>query len=382
MWKEFKLSEIGKIITGKTPKTSDSENFGGDILFLTPSDNMNSKYILDTKRSLSRKGLTTVKNCLISENSISVSCIGSDLGKVVINKKDTVTNQQINSLVIYKEFDLNFIYYSLVILGKKLNYHSKTSTAVPIVNKFTFSNYEIKCPIFTEQVKIGRILSNIDDKIELNNTINKNLEEQCQLNFKTLFNSNDININMNKIKLADLIVKFNKKCTPDKNQRLIDLANMPRFSIALDSYDNGDKLGTNTYEMKKYNFLFGSIRPYFGKVGIAPFDGITTGTIHQFGVINDFDYSLVCILISSLEFINYADKMSHGTKMPIFNWDALCNYEFLYSEEKAKELDLLTKNLLLKIVNNVNENIKLTELRESLLPKLMSGEIDVSDLDI
>lgn len=175
-WKKVKLKDIGKIITGKTPKTSIEDNYGGNIPFLTPSDNMDDKYIYHTNKTLSSKGLNEVKNCLIPKNSICVSCIGSDLGKVVLTTEDTVTNQQINSIIVNKNFDVEFIYYLMLIVGKKLNYLSKSSTAVPIINKSFFSSEIVTIPFKDIQIKISYILSTIDKKIEINKKINHNLQ--------------------------------------------------------------------------------------------------------------------------------------------------------------------------------------------------------------
>ena len=175
-WKTIQVSDIGKIITGKTPKTSEPQNYGGETPFLTPSDNMNVKYVKNTNKSLSDVGRNSVKNNVIPAESVCVSCIGSDLGKVVITTEDTVTNQQINSIIVNKDkYDVDFIYYSMIQLGKVLNFHSKTSTAIPIVNKSNFSQYEIKCPNLFIQEKIGILLSSIDEKIDTNCEINNNL---------------------------------------------------------------------------------------------------------------------------------------------------------------------------------------------------------------
>ena len=186
-WREVKVSEIGKIVTGKTPKTAISENYGGNIPFLTPSDDMNIKKVKSTARTLSEMGLNSVKNCLLPAKSICVSCIGSVLGKVVLTSEPTVTNQQINSIVPDEKFDPDFIYYGMTILGKHLNYLSKTSTAVPIINKTTFSNFSIIVPTIEEQKSIAHILSTLDDKIEVNNQINKTLENMAQAIFKQWF---------------------------------------------------------------------------------------------------------------------------------------------------------------------------------------------------
>lgn len=186
-WKECTIGELGKIITGKTPRTAITENYGGDIPFLSPSDNMEVKYVETTSKTLTEQGLKEVKNCLLPEKSVCVSCIGSDLGKVLVTTKPTVTNQQINSIIVNNENDVDFVYYLMVEIGKELNYLSKTSTAVPIINKTSFSNYKIAIPPLLEQKKIAAILSSLDEKIETNRKINVRLENMAQAIFKSWF---------------------------------------------------------------------------------------------------------------------------------------------------------------------------------------------------
>jgi type I restriction enzyme S subunit len=97
-WKTYKLGEIGKIITGKTPPTANAEYFGDEYPFITPRDMNTQKVILSTERYLSKKGKELLKNNLLPPKSICISCIGSDLGKVVVTLKDSFTNQQLNSM--------------------------------------------------------------------------------------------------------------------------------------------------------------------------------------------------------------------------------------------------------------------------------------------
>ena len=186
-WKEVKLGMLGNIITGKTPRTAIEDNYGGTIPFLTPSDDMSVKHVVFTKKTLSENGVAEVKNCLLPCGAVCVSCIGSDLGKVVITTGDTITNQQINSIIVNENNNNDFVYYLLTIVGRELNRISKTSTAVPIINKSTFSSYEIKIPDLFTQQEIAGILSSLDAKIETNNKLNKKLEEMAQAIFKSWF---------------------------------------------------------------------------------------------------------------------------------------------------------------------------------------------------
>jgi type I restriction enzyme S subunit len=174
-WRTVTVGELGRIVTGKTPKTAITENYGGYIPFLTPSDDMKVKMSTTTSKALTERGLSEVRNCLLPPRSICVSCIGSDLGKVIMTSQPTVTNQQINSIVPSSDYDADFVYYAMCILGRELNYISKTSTAVPIVNKSSFSSYQINIPPFSEQQEIGRILSALDDKITNNSAVNHHL---------------------------------------------------------------------------------------------------------------------------------------------------------------------------------------------------------------
>ena len=129
------ISDLGRIVTGKTPRTSNAQNYGGNIPFLTPSDDLSGKYAPQTVKNITEQGLSEVKNCLLPSKSLCVSCIGSDLGKVVLTKEPTVTNQQFNSIIPNDDYDVDYIYYLMTIVGKQLNFLSKISTAVPIINK-------------------------------------------------------------------------------------------------------------------------------------------------------------------------------------------------------------------------------------------------------
>ena len=98
--KSVSLAHVGKIVTGKTPKTNVSEFFEGHTPFVTPSDMDGQRFIEQTGRSLSDAGVATIRNCVIPRLSVLVSCIGSDMGKTHLSASCCVTNQQINSIVV------------------------------------------------------------------------------------------------------------------------------------------------------------------------------------------------------------------------------------------------------------------------------------------
>ena len=220
-----RISDLGRIVTGKTPRTSNAENYGGKIPFLTPSDDLSGKFAPKTVKTITELGLSEVRNCLLPSKSVCVSCIGSDLGKVVITNEPTVSNQQFNSIIPTEENDTDFIYYLMTIVGKELNFLSKTSTAVPIINKSTFADYEIEIPSLENQRRIAKILSSLDDKIEVNRRINDNLEQRGQ----ALFEEYVMNLNKPRTQLLSDYALINPTRTIAKGRaaRCIEMSSLP-----------------------------------------------------------------------------------------------------------------------------------------------------------
>ncbi|UZD22957.1 restriction endonuclease subunit S [Algoriphagus halophytocola] len=184
-WQQFTLGDIGKIITGKTPSTTAEDNFGDEYMFITPRDMYGQKYVRQTERNLSEKGLNTVLRNSVPANSICVSCIGSDMGKVVLSTERSVTNQQINSIVV-EEQDVEYVYYNLLLRQDEIK-SGASGSAVPIMNKSTFSQLPINLPPLPEQKAIAHILGTLDEKIELNRQMNQTLEAMAQALFKSWF---------------------------------------------------------------------------------------------------------------------------------------------------------------------------------------------------
>ena len=183
-WKEVSLSELGKTITGKTPSSQYPEDFGDEVPFITPSDSFEKKYISRSERYLSRLGSDRLKDKIISSDSIMVTCIGSAMGKVAKNSLPSVTNQQINSIIVNENFDSDYIYYLFKNNYAVFRNAASGSTAIPILNKTDFDNLRFKVELnLNEQRKMVSILSTIDDKIEINNQINLELEAMA----KTLY---------------------------------------------------------------------------------------------------------------------------------------------------------------------------------------------------
>ena len=175
-WKILSLGEMGKVVTGKTPSTKVPEYFGGDIPFITPSDMKGGKGIHKTTRSLTSEGVNAVKNSLIPAGSIAVSCIGS-VGKVAYVVRESVTNQQINSIISSEEYSNEFLYYNLVGRKDELQNLSRGGSAVPILNKSHFSQIKTVIPLQPLLRKFDLIANSITDKDFANEEESRTLAE-------------------------------------------------------------------------------------------------------------------------------------------------------------------------------------------------------------
>ncbi len=162
-WEQRKLGELGEILTGSTPATSNTEYYSEDgIPWVTPTD-INSQTISDTPKKLSEKGAKVGR--VVPENTILCTCIAS-IGKNTLLTVKGSFNQQINSLTPYNENDAYFLLTESEIWSEKMKRMAASGT-MEIVNKTEFSELTTKVPKSVEQEKIGLYFRHIDNLITL-----------------------------------------------------------------------------------------------------------------------------------------------------------------------------------------------------------------------
>lgn len=164
-WEQRKLSDLGEIITGSTPKTNDVKNYKGNFLFVSPADIQNNRYIEKTITTLSEKGFNTGRQ--IRKGASLFVSIGSTIGKVAQTVEKSTTNQQINALVSNENYDDDFVFTLLETQSGKIKAIA-SNQAVPIVNKTTFGETDVMIPgNKEEQQKIGQYFQKLDNLITL-----------------------------------------------------------------------------------------------------------------------------------------------------------------------------------------------------------------------
>ncbi|MGP4913934.1 restriction endonuclease subunit S [Hafnia alvei] len=178
-WKA--LGEVGHIVTGRTPKSSDKSAWGDDVDFVTPSDIKNGmRNITCPSRRLSAEGAASMPKVRIPRGSLLVTCIGADMGKTVINANDCIPNQQINAITLSDDsVQVGYLFHILTAMRETLRRQGELGGGtMPLINKSDFSKIVVPIPSHEEQNRIAKILDKFDT---LTNSISEGLPREIEL---------------------------------------------------------------------------------------------------------------------------------------------------------------------------------------------------------
>ncbi|MFW6027110.1 MAG: restriction endonuclease subunit S, partial [Candidatus Woesearchaeota archaeon] len=176
-WKIKKLKKISKIKSGGTPKTKNEDYWNGEILWVTPTDitNNNSKYISDSNRKITAKGLKKSSAILLNPGAVLMTSRAT-IGEASINTKPMATNQGFKSIVCCENLNNEYFYYYIPIIRSYLEALGGGSTFLEI-SKRDVGNLKIPLPPLPEQEKIAEILSSVDERIEKEQEYKEKLQE-------------------------------------------------------------------------------------------------------------------------------------------------------------------------------------------------------------
>lgn len=405
-WQKITIGNLGTIVTGKTPTTKRSEYWNGEVPFVTPKDLQGIKHIFYTERLITDEGMKSVKGSILPPNSVCVSCIGN-IGYVGMTTQECISNQQINSIVPNENYNSDFVYYLMKNLWLFFKNYEGQSTTLSILNKTQFSKIEIWVPKLETQKNIAEILSTLDEKIELNDEVNKNLERQTQAIFKAWFIDNHDISTWRLGTFSELIEKtisgdWGKDKPAGKNTEMVYCvrgADIPEVRAG-----NKGKLPTRFILPKNYeakHLVDGDIVVEIS--GGSPTQSTGRVAAISSALLNRYDKGMVCTNFCK------AIKPKPGYSMYVYYyWQYLYDMGVFFSYENGttgiKNLDInsfietepihiapkdlvekfdnLCQSIFSKVYANGLESERLAELRDILLPKLMSGEINVSNLEV
>lgn len=397
-WKECKLGEVCEnIYSGGTPATMIKEYWNGELPWLS-SGETGQRYINFTEKSITKLGVEKSSTRLANKNSTVVASAGQGYtrGQASYLNIDTYVNQSIIVLKPNIKFiDAKFLYFNIDNRYDELRQLSDgTSTRGSLSGKI-MKELTINLPPLATQQKIAKILSSLDDKIELNNKINDNLEQQAQAIFKEMFG--------NKIQLA-----FENDCKPlgeivsviDNRGKtpaleatktdfpIIDVGTLNSPGRIINYKDCTKYVSKTTYETffraghpQKNDILLSTVgcnlallKYYIGNVGciaqnIVAFRSNKISSFYIYEYLRHIQPDLVSYDIGSAQ---PSIKVTHIIKHLIY----------IPTNDELSKFDSFAKSITEQIYNNVCENERLISLRDTLLPKLMSGEIDVESVKI
>jgi type I restriction enzyme S subunit len=244
------------------------------------------------------------------------------------------------------------------------------------------ANFHLKLPPLSEQRAIASVLGSLDDKIELNRRMNETLEALAQ----SLFKAWSVDAaqggqpkGWRAGTLGEVAENPRRGIQPDEikpDTAYIGLEHMPRRCIALSDWGHTEELESGKFEFKSGEILFGKLRPYFHKVGVAPLDGVCSTDILVITPKEPAWFGFVLGHVSSVELVNHTNAASTGTKMPRANWNDISRYKVaLPPKQLAADFTEKIHPLVERIIANIHEFRTLAALRDALLPKLLSGEL-------
>jgi len=264
-----------------------------------------------------------------------------------------------------------------------------SGTTVVGIKSSELKKVVIDLPDLSTQRRIAAILSSLDDKIELNNKINANLKEQAQALFKSWFVDFEpwggvMPEGWREGTLAELCFYSKEKISISK----IDLTSYYSTENMLP-----EKLGATVASglpsvefvtsCKPGDTLISNIRPYFKKILYCDrISGCSNDVLCLRPIDKKYSHYVYALAYGD-EFFDYMMSGAKGTKMPRGDKQLIMRYPvFLPSEQHLIEFNKLLSHFYSMIRINMNENLRLAELRDTLLPMLMSGELDVSDIEL
>lgn len=394
-WKEVTLSEIGTIVGGATPSTKNTSFYDGNIPWLTPKDlSVNSnKYILRGERNITEAGFKSCSCKMLPKGSVLFSS-RAPIGYVAITANDMCTNQGFKSVIPNEETDSEFLYYLLKYNKDNIASQGSGTTFAEVSGK-TMKEIEVMVPKETDdQRRIASILSSLDRKIELNNKINADLEEMAQAIFKNWFvdfepfkDGKFVDSELGMIPEGWKVVVFDNilKVTTTKTGK----EGIPEYSVTNTGIHPRDEKFTKNLSkssaknklIRKGNLVFGMSREILNW-GIMKEEVGGVSSAYNVYIVDEKIVNttyLECFIAQRMDYfadlIKPASREGQGVDKALLKKKIICIPPSEVMDvflEKYNSIKLLTE------IRN-QESSRLSTLRDTLLPRLMSGEIEVPE---
>jgi type I restriction enzyme S subunit len=417
-WKEMKLADICKTFTsGGTPSRKKLEYFEHGTIPWVRTKELNDGVITEVEEFITPEALKNSSAKMLPKNTVLLAMYGATVGKLGVLGFESSCNQACAAMVPKDGVvDYRFLYY-LLLNHRELIISQATGGAQQNLSGELIKGFTFDFPTYKEQEAIADVLWTIDEKIVINNSLSKTLENVAQAIFKSWFIDFDpVKAKMSgekpagmdaataalfpdsmedselglmpqgwqarQLKSALVLHKSTIKAgAATESVPYVPIDQIGSRDIFLKNSMSGSEAKTSLVSFERNDILFGAMRPYFHKVALAPFDGTTRTTTFVLRAINPryLAFSLLTVFQDSA--VGYATNHSQGTTIPYAVWNnSFENYPLVFpSETVATAFNDSVLPLIEYGYSLVKENQKLVQLRDGLMPRLISGELQIPD---
>jgi type I restriction enzyme, S subunit len=416
-WRIVSLNDLGEVNRGKSrhrPR-NDTSLYGGPYPFIQTGDVKAARGLVKSySQTYSEKGLAQSR--LWPKGTMAITIAANIAETAILGFPACFPDSVVGFIPDERRANVRFVEYLFRHLRRQIQSENVgTGSVQDNINLQTIGALELLVPPKEEQDRIAAALGTLDDKIELNRRMSATLEEMARALYRSWFVDFDpvharalgqspahmapttaalfpdsfgpdgLPKGWKAGCLGDIAKNVRQQVEPDKidaDTPYIGLEHMPRRSIALSDWGGAGQVGSAKSAMKKGQFLFGKLRPYFHKVGVVPTDGICSTDILVVDAKTDDWRELVLAIISSEAFVEHANASSSGTRMPRSNWKDMSRYDVAVPPVSiARSFSDVVRPMTEKMIIGIHESRTLATLRDTLLPRLMSGDLRIREAE-
>ena len=386
-WLKTSLIDIVELIGGGTPKTSKAEYWGGNINWLSVKDfNNENRYVYSTEKTITEEGLNNSSTKLLRKDDIIISARGT-VGELSMIPFPMAFNQSCYGIRAKEGIDSTFLYY--LIKHSVRNLKAMTHGSVfDTITRDTFANIDVAIPDIEMQQRVAKMLANIDDKVENNQRINNNLEQQAKAIFSNEFLT--LEILPNGWKQASLIdiADYLNGLAMQKYRPTADETGIPVLKIKelrQGCCDDNSELCSPSIKSEYIIHDGDVIFSWSGSLLVDFWCGGVCGLNQHLFKVTSNNYDKWFYYAWTKHHLDrfIAVAADKATTMGHIKRDELAKAEVLIpNEADYNRIGTLLQPIYDLIIANRIENKRLAETRDFLLPRLMSGELDVSNIEI
>lgn len=397
--KSYKLSEIcHQICDGVHNTVIDTPN--GEFFLLSAKNIKNGIVtISDNERKISAETYDKLhKRTRTAKGDILLTTVGASIGDVAIIKDDNPKYEFQRSVGIFKP-NLNYVVPEYLLYVFQSNsfqqylYNNATGAAQPCLFLGLLKKIKISLPELETQRIVVDVISSYDSLIEKNLKRIKILEKMAENLYKEWFvrfrfpgyeneeTENGLPKNWERVKLKDIACEFGKsvkKTQRDYYQHYLPLDCLPQHGMALLDEDIIENAESSLVAFDNRSILFGAMRPYFHKVIIAPFSGLTRSTCFVVQPKEEIYRYYLYLLLYQVSTVDFANTISVGATMPYVRWKDFERMNIIKPDEQIIELfNCSVIPLIDSIIKYSEMNKNLEKQRNLLLPRLMGGKLEI-----